>query len=92
MSKTTRTWPSRPGAIPSEHHFAIITGSAHDDGYGGTSDHVVYCAYTDRAEWEAEIEYLEQQRGYSKDYTALEVFPAHVERKIHVGVDLSKKV
>lgn len=84
-SKTV-LYPSTPSAMPKVHHWAIVTGSSHDDGYGGQYGHLVYVAYLDREEWTAKIESLEQERGYSKDYAAFEVLPASVERKIVVGV------
>jgi hypothetical protein len=77
--------------MPSGHHWAIITDSSKDDGWGGQTGCVEYTAYLSREAWEYAINELEQQRGYSKSYRAIEVFPATVERKVVVGVDSSKK-
>jgi hypothetical protein len=86
----TVLYPSRPGEVPRVHHWAIVTGGSHSDGYDGTSYHLDYVAYLDRAEWAARIESMEQERGYTKDYAAFEVFPASVKREVVVQVDSQK--
>lgn len=77
-------YASTPTQVPKVQHWAIITGSTKDDGYGGSSNHVEYVAYLDRAEWEAEIVRREQDRGFASAYTAIEVRPALVKREIVV--------
>jgi len=75
-------YPNRPDQVPREPHFAIVKGSNHEDGYGGTSYHLTYEAFFNRADWEAEINRLEQERNFATPYVALDVRPARVERKV----------
>lgn len=76
--------------LPSEHHWAIITDSSKDDGWGGQTGCITYTAYLSLEAWEYAINELEQERGYSKTYRAFEVLPASVERKVVVGVKTQK--
>jgi hypothetical protein len=83
--------------VPKEHHWIILKFSSVQipgdersrthpgHGYPGyTAHHVIYEAYTNRAEWVAAIRILEEQRR--QDYYAGEVKPAKVTVDTNVSI------
>lgn len=76
---------SRTSDIPKIPHFAIITGSSHDDGYGGSSGHVEYEGYyTEEGVRSAYLKALE----FSKWREPLIIKVTPVVPKIEIKLDL----
>ena len=85
--------------IPSVEHFAIIDftpihipgdqRSIDCPGHGYPAHTEMagrYLAFTNKAEWEEEIEY--RMRSNKKDFTAIHAKPASIQTKIIVDVDV----
>lgn len=79
-----KTYVSAASKLPEVEHFAIITTTSTDDGYGGRSDAIEYVAFSDRDEWEAEIREL-ALRPYGRSFRAMEVKPARLVIQVKVG-------
>jgi len=87
---------SRPGDIPRDQHFAIFEGNSFyipgdersrtnpGHGYPASTEYAIsYRAYSNRAEWEAEIKRLSERQ---KDFRACVITPATITTSVDVAV------
>lgn len=75
--------------VPKEKHWAIITQSAHDDGYGGSADHIEYAAFFTKEKFIRQVEYLETKTSYFREkYKAIEVNPVVIEVRVKVEIEV----
>lgn len=99
MSRDTKKWVHGTGDLPDGEHFAILyfssvyvpgdersrTNPGH--GYPERYESVVeYVAFTDRAEWEAEVQREMTSQYGRKDFKAIYVRPASISTKVEVKV------
>ena len=88
----------RAGDIPTVEHFAIIyfdsiyipgdqrSIDCPGHGYPASTEVVAkYLAFTDRTEWEEEIE--SRMRSDKKNFTAIQVKPVSIKTKIVIDID-----
>lgn len=100
----TRIHCCRPSDIPKEPHYAIIKSvyipgderSRTHPGHGypaSTEYYLDYTAFTDREEWEAEVNKLASERStYTTPFLAVQVTPALVETSVKVTITPAQKV
>lgn len=76
--------------LPETEHYAIISNTTTDDGYGGRSPAIEYTAYTNRTEWEERVKELAQRPFTS--IRAMVVRPAKVKTVIEMDVGFPQAV
>lgn len=80
-----RAYVSSTDKLPEEEHFAILTNSSRDDGYGGRSPCIEYTGFLNKDELEWELKQLAKTPYTS--YKVIKVKPCKVETKIVVDFD-----
>lgn len=103
---TTEKYCHTLSDIPAGPHYAILRGASiyipgderskqyPGHGYPASTEHYLnYIAYTDRAEWEAEVSRLaKEQTGQSPTFIAIQVTPAVVETTVKVSISTGQHV
>ena len=99
MSNSTKKWCHSQDHVPKGKHYAIVIFSSYTvpgdersrqcPGHGypeHSEDKAEYIAFTDRAEWEAEVQRM-SLATYKDNFVALVVDRANVTTEIKVKVD-----
>ena len=80
-----RAFVSSVDKLPEVEHFAILTNTTTDDGYGGRSPAIEYTGFLNRDELEWELAKLAKTPYTS--YKVIKVKPVKVETKIVVDLE-----
>lgn len=87
--KGTKKYVHSVSDLPEGEHYAILTTGSAADSYDGRSTVSVieYVAFTDRAEWEAEIKQMSVPSPYqNKSFKAIHVRPATIKVSVEVAI------